>query len=249
MHPKIYGREHIVFLLVFFILTFFSWCLIKKYAKSERVKNIIIKIVALGLLASILCNRIAIFAKNLQWNRLIPNSFCGMDSLVLSLALLFGKKNNAILHFVVYVAFVGGLGTIFYPTFIDTYTSFFNPITFSGMLHHALSFYLCVVVQLVGWFKPDYHKWKNLLIGFLAYIALGAFLIYVLDVSTAFYINEPMIEGTSFTIWIIAPVFAVGYAIYMLCYELITRKIAMKKDANEHSFNLIMKTIKSDYKI
>ena len=117
------------------------------------------------------------------------------------------------------------------------------------MLHHALSFYLCVVVQLVGWFKPDYHKWKNLLIGFLAYITLGAFLIYVLDVSTAFYINEPMIEGTSFTIWIIAPVFAVGYAIYMLCYELITRKIAMKKDANEHSFTLIMKTIKSDYKI
>ncbi len=229
MNPTIFGKEHIIFLIIFFIVSIVSLILIYKFVKSEKAKFITVKIFALLLLCAIVCNRIFIAVTSNDWRKIIPNSFCGLDSLVLSLAILLGKKDNDILHFVVYFTFVGGLGTILYPTFIKTYDSIFHPITFSGLMHHALSLYICILVQVIGWFTPNYKKWKNLVIGFLAYITLGTFLIFVLGINTAFYINSPVIDDTPLTIWVIAPIFAVGYALYMLFYELIKRNIRKNK--------------------
>ena len=83
----------------------------------------------------------------------------------------------------------------------------------------------------------SYKKWKNLVIGFMAYITLGAFLMFVLDVNTAFYINSPILDGTPLTVWVLAPIFAVGYALYMLAYELIKRKIQKRKSVAPISAN------------
>lgn len=232
MNPQIYGTEHIIFLAVFFVLATVSLILIAKYVKTEKTKTIIIKVLAFLLLCAILCNRISIAVLSDDWRRVIPNTFCGMNSLVLALALLFSKKDNAVLHFVVYFAFVGGLGTILYPTFIDTYSSVFHPITFSGLIHHALSFYLTILLQVVGWFTPDYKKWKSIVVGFLAYIALGAFLIFGLGISTAFYINESIIDGTPLTVWVLIPIFVVGFTIYMFIDQTIRFKIRKKKESN-----------------
>lgn len=229
MNPAIFGTEHIVFLVIFAVLSIVSLILIAKFVKTEKTKAIIIKVLAALLLCAVACNRISIAVLSNDWVRLIPNTFCGLDSLVLSLALLFGKKDNAVLHFVVYVGFVGGLVTLIYPDFIESYSTIFHPITFSGLLHHALTLYLTILVQVVGWFTPNYKKWKNLVIGFMAYITLGAFLIFVLDVNTAFYINAPILDDTPLTVWVIAPIFAVGYALYMLAYELIKRNIQKRK--------------------
>ena len=232
MNPQIYGTEHIIFLAVFFVLATVSLILIAKYVKTEKTKTIIIKVLAFLLLCAILCNRISIAVLSDDWRRVIPNTFCGMNSLVLALALLFSKKDNAVLHFVVYFAFVGGLGTILYPTFIDTYSSVFHPITFSGLIHHALSFYLTILLQVVDWFTPDYKKWKSIVVGFLAYITLGAFLIFGLGISTAFYINESIIDGTPLTVWVLIPIFVVGFTIYMFIDQTIRFKIRKKKESN-----------------
>ena len=237
MHPVIFGTEHIIFLVIFVILAVVSLILIKKFVKTEKTKMIIIKVLAALLLCAVVCNRICISIKNSDWTSLIPNTFCGLDSLVLALALLIGRKNNAVLHFVVYVGFVGGLVTLIYPDFIENYPSIFDPLSFSGLLHHAFTLYLCILVQVVGWFTPDYKKWKNLVIGFMAYITLGAFLMFVLDVNTAFYINSPILNGTPLTVWVLAPIFAVGYALYMLAYELIKRKIQKHKSVAPISTN------------
>lgn len=64
----------------------------------------------------------------------------------------------------------------------------------------------------------------------MACITLGAFLISVLDYSRALYITEPILDGTPLTVWVIALVFAVGYAIFMVIYELVKRKIRKKKE-------------------
>ena len=229
LNPEVFGLEHIIFLVIFIILTVVSLILIKKYVKTEKTQTIIIKVLAALLLGAIICNRICIALKNNNWTNLIPDTFCGLDSLLLSLALLLGKKNNAVLHFVVYLGFVGGLVTLIYPDFIENYPSIFDPLPFSGLLHHALALYLCILVQVIGWFTPDYKKWKNLVIGFMAYITLGAFLMFVLDNNSAFYINAPILDGTPLTVWVLAPIFAVGYALYMLAYELIKRKIQKNK--------------------
>ena len=83
---------------------------------------------------------------------------------------------------------------------------------------------------MVGWFVPDWHKWPSLVIGFMACITLVAFLITVLDYSRAFYITEPILDGTPLTVWVIAPIFAVDYIIFMVIYELVKRKFRKKKE-------------------
>lgn len=232
MNPQIFGWQHLTYLAVFIVLMVASLILIKIYAKSEKAKFIIVKVVAALLLIFIVWNRIAIAVSHNNWHLLIPDSFCGMSSLVLSLACLIGKKNNNVLHFVFYVAIVGGFLTMIYPDFIDQNPSFFYSNTISGFLHHSFALYLCVLLLVVGYFTPNYKKWGNLVIGFMAYITLGTFLISVFDYSDAFYINNPILSGTPLTVWLIAVIFAVIYVLLFVVYELIKRKLASKKAEN-----------------
>ena len=243
MNPQIFGWQHLTFLAIFIVISVITLFLIKKYAKTTKVQDIIVRIVGIILFACILWNRISIAVNHQDAIELIPNTFCGLSSLVLSLAVIFGKRNNEVLHFVLYVAFVGDLLTICYPDFIGQDPSFFYSATISGLLHHAVGLYLCILLELIYWFVPTYKKWKNLLIGFLAYITFGTFLINVLGFSSAFYINSPILDGTPLTIWIIAPTFGVGYFIYMAILEAIRRR---KKTQKEVSFEKIIKIIKSE---
>lgn len=235
MNPQVFGWEHLTYLAIFIVISVVSLVCIKKYAKNEKTQDIIVRCIGGVLLATIVWNRIAIAVSQSNAWRLFPDSFCGMSSLVLALAVLIGKRNNNVLHFVVHVAFLGALLTIFYPDFIGQNPSFFYSNTISGLLHHSISLYLCILLYLIGWFTANWHKWPNLVIGFMAYITFGTFLISVLGYGDAFYINSPILDGTPLTVWIIAPTFGVGYALFMLVYELIKRKLAKRKtqSANE----------------
>ena len=229
MNPQVFGWEHLTYLAVFIVLAVVSLVLIKIYAKSEKAIFIIVKVVAGILLCLILWNRICICISNNNWSYLIPNTFCGMSSLVLSLACLIGKKNNEVMHFVCHVALFGDILTLAYPDFIGQNPSLFYPNTISGLLHHTVGLYLCVLLLMTKYFVPNYKKWPNLVIGFMAYITIGAFQMSVFGYNSAFYINDPILSGTPLTVWIIAPVLAVGYALFFICYEPIKKKIAEKK--------------------
>lgn len=231
MTPQVFGWEHLTYLAIFIVVSVASLVCIKLFAKNEKTQDIIVRSIGALLLVTLVWNRISIAVTRGNAWLLIPDSFCGMSSLVLALAVLIGKRNNNVLHFVVHVAFVGTILTVVYPDFIDQDSSFLFPSTLSGLLHHSISLYLCILLYMTGWFVADWHKWPNLVIGFMAYITLGAFLISVLDYSSAFYITEPILDGTPLTVWVIAPIFAVGYAIFMVIYEVVKRKIRKKKEA------------------
>lgn len=246
MEPKIFGWEHLTFLAVFVAVMVVALILVKKFAKTVKTQNIIVKCVALILFITVVWNRISLAVLKNNPAMLIPNTFCGMSNLVLSLAVLFGGRNNNVLHFVFYFAIVGGFVTLIYPDFLENYPTFFHTVTTSGLLHHALSFFLCVLLELVGYFSPNYKKWPNLVIGFLAYMTVGAFLIFVLDVSTAFYMNHPCISGTPLTVWVLIPIFAGVYALYMTCHELIRRHLKNRKKNKEVEFETLMKIVKEN---
>ena len=237
MNPQVFGWEHLTYLAVIIVLMVTSLVLIKLYVKSEKVKTIIIKSVAAVLLAMIVWNRISIAISTNSWLALIPDSFCGMSSLVLSLACLIGKKHNAVLHFVFYIAIVGDFITMIYPDFLDQNPSFFYANTISGLLHHTIGLYLCILILLLGYFKPNYKKWPSLLIGFMAYITFGAFLMSVCGFDDAFCINKPILSGTPLTVWLLAVIFAVAYIIFFVIYELVRKKINNKKLAEATTSN------------
>ena len=56
----------------------------------------------------------------------------------------------------------------------------------------------------------------------------------VLGLDDAFHIVEPMLDGTPLTVWVVAPIYAAGYSVVLLAFELV-RKYNGKKANLENS--------------
>ncbi|MBE7074172.1 MAG: hypothetical protein E7379_03685 [Clostridiales bacterium] len=233
MNPKIWGWQHIVYMAVVITLAITGLILAKKFAKSERSQKIIMKCLGGALLIAIISNRISIVFKTNppDWTWLVPDSFCGMSSLILSLSLLIGKRNNDALHFVWLIAFVGGFITFAYPDFLGQNPSFFYIPTITGLLHHTLSWIIVVTMIMFDYLHITYKKWYCTLWGFTGYLSAGAFIISVLGHGDAFSIFNPVLSGTPFTFWVIAPIYITVYAIILLICFLIDKHKIKKQSA------------------
>lgn len=213
MNPEIFGWQHLIILFVSIALMVSSIIVMCKYVHEEKTKVLILKIVAGVLLVSIITNRLSIVFKydTPEWNRLIPDSFCGMSSLVLSLAVLLGKKDNDVLHFVWFMALLGGGLTMFYPDFIGQASSVFYLPTISGILHHTIAVYLVLLILIFKHMTITYKKWYCTLFGFTCYITIGACEITALGLADAFYIHKPVLSGTPLNVWVLMPIYIALY--------------------------------------
>lgn len=226
MYPALYGKEHITYLIIC-LLTAVPLCIgSAKYVKSETTQNRIIKIAGLLLFLTIFCNRLAlVFADGrTDWLRLIPDSFCSASSYLLSLALLFGKRDNGVLHFVWLPALAGGLIATFYPDFLADYPSFMHPSTFLGLLHHTMSSVIVILLLIFRYLTITYQKWWCMAIGLAGYLVLGTFLILVCHYENPFYMLAPALPGTILNVWGIAPIYFTVYALILWSIERLRRR-------------------------
>lgn len=237
MPAVVFGIEHFLYIGITTFLSVFGLLLAKKYAKTEKSKTIIIKALASALFIAILLNRLSqVFRYGLvRWEQIIPDSYCGMTSLVLSLAVLFGKKDNCVLHFTWILGIFGGISTVIYPAFIGQGPTVFYLPTISGLLHHSFSAIVAITVLLFGWMRVTYKKWYCTLFGFTCYLTVGAFLIGCLGISDAFHIYTPLLDGTPLTTWVMAPIYAICYTLILLIIELVRKK---QKKSDEKTTNL-----------
>ena len=231
MPPQLFGIEHILYIVITTVLAVIGLLLAKKYATSEKAQTLVLKGIAAALFVAIMANRLSqVFRYDtVRWYCIIPDSFCGMTSLVLALAVLFGKKDNAALHFVWLLGIFGGISTVIYATFLDQDSSFFYLPTISGLLHHSLSATLVVALFLFKQIRITYKKWYCTLFGFTCYLTVGAFLMHTFNMSDAFHIAEPLLPGTPLTAWVMAPMYAVGYAAILLVVELFRKRKRQRK--------------------
>lgn len=231
MEIKVFGWQHIVYLVVFIALATVGLVCAKKFAKNEKSQRIVVKVLAGILLVSIVANRVSISLKTgtFDWTKLIPDSYCGMSSLVLSLAVLCGKPDNAVLHFVWLIALLGGTITMVYPDFLGQATSILYLPTITGLLHHSMAVVVVISLFLFNQINVTYKKWFYAVIGFAFYITVGAFLISVLGASDAFHIMTPLLSGTPLTVWVLAPIYAVIYALVLLGFELVRKRKANRE--------------------
>ena len=107
-------------------------------------------------------------------------------------------------------------------------TVFYLP-TISGLLHHSVALVVVVALFLFDQIHVTYKKWYCTLFGFTAYLTVGAFQMSVLGLTDAFHIAEPILSDTNLTAWVMAPIYAVGYAVVLLAFELIRRRKAKKE--------------------
>ena len=231
MPAVVFGIEHFLYMGITGAMAAVGLIFAKKYAKSEHSKTIILKSLAAALLVAIILNRLSqVFRYGLvRWEQIIPDSYCGMTSLVLALAVLFGKKDNYALHFTWILAIFGGISTIIYPAFIGQGPTVFYLPTISGLLHHSLSATVAIAVLLFDWMHITYKKWYCTLFGFTCYLTVGAFLIGCLGFSDAFHIHTPLLDETPLTTWVMAPIYAVCYALILLAIEIGRKKLQAKK--------------------
>ena len=226
MNPQLFGIEHILYIIISTIIGSIIILLSYKFAKEEKIKTILLKIIAILLFISIMGNRLSqVFRYDTtRWYCILPDSYCGMTSLVLSLSVIFGKKNNCVLHFVWLLALFGGISTVIYATFVGQGPTIFYLPTITGLLHHSFSALLIIELLMFKQIDITYKKWYYTLFGFTCYLTVGAFLMSTFDVSDAFHIVEPLLEGTKLTAWVMAPMYALAYAIILLIIELIKKK-------------------------
>ena len=228
MPAQLYGIEHFTYIGITTVIASVGLILAKKFAKTEKSQAIFLKCLALSLFISIITNRLSQVFRygTTRWEQLIPDSYCGMTSLVLSLAVLFGKKDNDVLHFTWILGLFGGIATIIYPAFINQGPTIFYLPTISGFIHHSLSATLAVAILLFNQIRITYKKWYCTLFGFTCYLSVGAFLIGFFGFSVAYHIYEPLISGTPFTTWVMAPMYAVCYALLLFIVEVIRNRKA-----------------------
>ena len=225
MAPQLFGIEHISYIIISTLVGGIGMLFAYKYAKNEKTQNIILKCLAAALFISVMTNRLSqVFRYDtVRWYCIIPDSFCAMTSLVLSLAVLFGKKNNNVYHFVWLLGLFGGISTVIYATFVDQHPSFFYIPTFTGLLHHSFSAIVVVALLMFKQINITYKKWYCTFFGFTSYLTLGAFLMHTFDLSDAFHIAEPLLPNTPLTAWVMAPMYATAYAIILLVIELVRK--------------------------
>ena len=226
MNPQLFGTEHILYIVISTLLASAVLLGAKKLARSEKLQQYVLKSLAFLLLAAIVTNRLSqVFRYDtVRWYCLIPDSFCGMTSLVLALGVLFGKRDNPVLHFAWLLGLFGGISTVIYATFVGQGPSFFYHPTISGMLHHSLSAMVVIAIFLFDHLHITYKKWYCTLFGFTSYLTVGAFLMQTFDMSDAFHIAEPLLPDTPLTAWVMAPMYAAAYAIILLAVELVRWK-------------------------
>lgn len=226
MAPQLFGIEHILYIAITAILGGGGLLFAKKFAKTEKAQSNVLKLLALLLFVSIVTNRLSQVFRygGVRWYCIIPDSICGMTSLMLSIGVLFGKKDNGIVHFTWLLGLFGGISTVIYATFLDQDASFFYLPTISGLLHHSFAAMLAVAVLMFRYMEISYKKWHCTLFGFMGYVTVGAFLMNIFDMSDAMHLAEPLLDDTPLTIWVMAPIYAVAYAIILLVAEIIKRK-------------------------
>lgn len=234
MPAKLYGIEHFTYIGITTALAVAILLFAKKFAKTEKAQTIVLKSLALALFVSILANRLSqVFRyETTRWVEIFPESYCGMTSLVLSLAVLLGKKDNPAYHFLWILGLFGGISTVVYPAFIDQGPTIFYLPTISGLLHHSFSATLVVALLLFKQIRITYKKWYCTLFGFTCYLSFGAFLMGFFGLSDAFHIYTPLLPDTPLTTWVMAPMYAVCYALILWIIELIRGRKAKKKSAS-----------------
>lgn len=223
MAPKIFGIEHIIYMVISFGLMIAGLIVIKKFCKTEKSKTLTIKISGLVLLLVILLNR---YACTLCWENepFLPSSICGLASLVFAIMIIVCKKDSTALHFIIYTALLGGLISTVYPTYIGQGPTIFYFPTITSLLHHTIDIFCAILLFETGYVSPNIKKWYAWPLGYCTFVVYGLFMIKYMGKADAMSINSPLISGTILNWFYMGLIFLALYTVFLIIFDLIKNK-------------------------
>lgn len=216
---KPWGIEHILYLIVSFVVLTTLAIVLKLKLKNDKQIRIMFRVLGLIGLIAIICTRISLSLDENNFLYLIPDSFCGMTSLATSIALLFFKKNNNILHAVWLIGFAGMISSLMYPDFLYHSTNIFYFSTITCLLHHTITLFNLIMVFIFKYLTLTYKKAWTQLVGGIIYIGIGFFLIFVCNIKGAFYIFVPAVKNTKLYFAALLPIYVGIYVLILFLVE------------------------------
>jgi len=211
----LYGGWHIIVLALSAVIIIVGSILIKKNCKTDKSKKIVYRSIAGALLTFLLACRIAdaIIKKNAF--EVLPYSQCCLTAFLLVFCTFFVKnKNHPIFHCIVYIGLISFTLNQFYPGFfaedsIHHTPTIFEWRAFPSMVYHSIGLFLCILLIVMGDFKPDWKKLWILALGFCGYVAWGLFIKSVTTLAGApikdvMFLDEPLLADTIFYWWFVA---------------------------------------------
>lgn len=230
----VWGLAHILFLVGFIIIAPTFLFLVHKYVKSKRTYDYVLLSCAAILLALEIMNRFFSCYECLvlnvckqgpiynSWWEIIPDTLCGMNSIVLSLAVIFSinNKNSLIFHFIVYNSLLTAIPVLFVPGFLSDYPCY-SASSITSFLHHDVAIILALLVIMTGEFKPDIKKWYVYPLGYICYLIIGVFELTVLNFKNPFNMKDGLLSSmpvlTSWYVMFIASIF--GVLLFLILFE------------------------------
>lgn len=225
---EIYGIEHILYLLVSipcFIGLIYG---VKKHVKNEEQLTKVIRYLGIIYGVVLIWNRISVSLFESDWHHFIPDLYCGISGIVLSLCMIFLKKEHAIFHCVIYIGILGGTLTMIYPDFLVNGDSLFFQPTISGLIHHSFLVFMPILLVYMGYVKPDLKKYYILPVGMACYITFGVFEMTVLNYDKAMYLFNPALPNTMFDWFGLALLFLPTHFLFLVVWHYLPQKFKPK---------------------
>lgn len=209
--PGVYSLPHIVYLAIMIPLVVAGIILVMKFIKEEKHIRLLVMITAGALLALIVTNRIAYTYQRVvieggtlfvdgevlhyTWGYLVPETFCGLSALALSLAALCFKKDNILLHALAYFGLINGIASSFYPVYLNR-QGFFEVGTITSLIFHVVMVFLSLVIILKKYMVPTIKKWYAVPLVYAIFCLIGLFDVQVLGTpeKEAMSLFEPLVS-------------------------------------------------------
>ncbi len=216
-----YGGPHLVVLACFVIVMVLLITLSCIYAKTERSKVYVIKITAGITLFGTIISRFIYNDWTPTFLEFLPNTFCSTMGFILPLFVLFCKKDSKNLFYALFAGFMDGLITILSG---DDIGQIDVDNTIISYFYHSLMVTLPMLCVALKYCRPTLDKVPRLVIGFAFMVVYGVFSNQTFNYENNMYLNEPLLEGTPLTWWVVG-FMMIGIAIIVtLIYEAITEK-------------------------
>ncbi len=221
--PKIFGTEHIIYIVLSFAVTIAILTVVGIFCKTEKLKKIVIKTGGGILLFLILLNRVFCIQ---HWTDVtyLPTSICGTISLFFGAALILCKKDSFVLHFLTYTALFTGLLPTIYPDYLGQGPTIFFPATITSLLHHSVCFMMAIMVLELKYITPNIKKWYAWPLGYCVLVFYGLFNIKILNQTDSININSPILPNTPLNFFYIGLMFFALYIIFLFIYDSIVNK-------------------------
>lgn len=185
---KNFGFEHILAIVITFLIVFLSLVLLKKLSKQKQ--SIIIKISAILVPVIEISHNVWLFvANNASIVELLSLHLCGLQMYFIPLAVF--TKFLVFKDFVFATSILGGIFAIIFPSGVSDVYPFWHFQTIQTLVYHALLIFVPIAILITTNYRPTLKRFHKVLGLFLGIVCIALFVDLTFGQNYLFLVSSP----------------------------------------------------------